>query len=283
MTIEQLMSKKGYSQQEITDLKPLLSNVKFRKDLEDELTAFEGNATKMQADLDEYDRWFTQDITKEHGELLQRVADAEANAAAATARAEAYKKTGMRVQAGQLTPEQAAAAAEEEVKKAKEAAKGAGVDPRYVTADTFQQSYEKVGEAIAVASNIVSSHMQLFPGEYLDMEQLRTEAKAAKKPVKEFWETKYKVADKRTEIANKRTADAEARVRADERQKVMAEFGGGSNPNIVLPSASKNAFVERKKADAGKQPWERNENELSKARIEKAISNASKRGDLVTA
>ena len=273
MTIEQLLKTKGYTDQELKDLEPMLANAKFRKTLEDEIT-------KMETDLTEYDNWFTKEITPEVNALRQKAAEAEAEAAAQKARFEAYQKSLMKRQGEQQDPAAAAAAAEEEARRVAAAKKEGGLDPsKYVTADTFNAAYDKTGEAIASAINITTQHMQLFPGQFLDMEQLRLEAKNAKKPVKLFWEEKYNVASKRNEIEAKKKQEEEARIRSDERQKVMVEFGG-SNPNLRPLAPSSSPFIERKKADAGKQPWEKNESDLTKARIEKAIQKAAGRGEL---
>lgn len=282
MTLEQLMLSKGYTQQEINDLSPLLSNAKFRADMESELN----DGLKAKKDLDEYDKWFTNEITPEHQNLMKRVADAEADAAAAKARFEAYQKSGMRRQAADQNPNAAAEAAEAErvAQAARDAARNGGVDmSQFVKADTFQNAYEKTGEAIATAINITTQHMQLFPGQYIDMEQLRQEARTAKKPIKDYWENKYGVAAKRAELASKAEAEKVAQIRKEEREKLMVEFGGGSNPNLAIGTASTNPFVIRKAKTDTKQPWEQNPNELNRARVQKAIEKAAARGELATA
>lgn len=279
MRLEDLMLSKGYTQQELSDLGPMLNNAKFRATLEAELD----NAVKASHDLDEYDRWFTNEITPQHEQLMKRVADAEAEAAASKARFEAYQNSGMRKQAGgggQLSED--ARKAEEEAARAREAAKGAGVDTsKFVTTDVFSQAYEKTGEAIAQAINITTQHMQMFPGQYLDMEKLREEARIAKKPVKDYWENKYGVSARRAELVEKERQDHENRIRADERQKMAVEFGG-SNPNLQVGMGSNNPFVIKKRTAETKQPWEQTPNDVSRARVLKAVEKAAGRGELVS-
>ncbi len=279
MRIEDLLTAKGYTADEIKDLGPLLANPKFRKDFEDELT----NGEKATKDLNEYDRWFTQEITPEHTKLLKERDDAVAAAAAEKARFETYQRQSMMRQSGKTQAEIDAA---EKVERDRVAAEAAGrVDTsKFVTADTFQRAYEGTGEAIAVATNIVSSHMQLFPNTYIDMEQLQKDAKAAKKPVKQFWEEKFNVAGKRAEMVAKAKEDERARIRKEEREKLVVEFGGtGSNPNLQTLQPSNNPFVIRRNAGATKQPWEKTDNEKQRERIDKAIQSAAKRGELATA
>lgn len=280
MTLEKLLSTKGYSQQEITDLAPLLANAKFRKDLEDELSTGE----KASADLNEYDRWFTQEITPEHQKLLRERDDAVAAAAAEKTRFETYQRQSMMRQAGKSQADiDAAEKTERDRVAAEAAAKNGGFDPnKYVSTDTFQRAYEGTGEAIAVATNIVSSHMQLFPGQFIDMEQLQRDAKAARKPVKQFWEEKYNVAGKRQELATKAKDDERAQIRKEEREKLIVDFGG-SNPNLQTLAPSRNPFVIKKTANENKQPWERADSEKERTRIDRAIQNAAKRGELATA
>lgn len=283
MTIEQLLAKKGYSAQEITDLGPMLQNARFRKDLEEELTGMETQLTKANTDLTEYDRWFTEDIGPEHQKLIKEHADAVAEAAASKAKFESYQRTSMMRQAGKTSEEIAAAEKVERDRIAAEAAASAGrVDPtKFVSSETFAQTYDKVGDAIAVATNIVSQHMQLFPGQFIDMEQLRVEAKAAKKPVKEFWESKYGVAAKRTELATKAEETKAEKYRQEGYQKAAQELGGNPNLRPLAPSTS--PFVARKKADATKQPWEKSEADVARTRIDAAVQKAAARGELANA
>lgn len=272
--LEDVLKKRGYTDQELADLAPMLANAKFRKSLEDELTAGEAALS----DLDEYDKWFTQEITPEHERLRKEHADALADAAAAKARMEAYQKTTMKKQGTQQDP-----ATQTQEPPAKQTADDK-VDPRYVTTDIFSKTADSMGEAIANAVDIVSEHMQLFgQSSMLNMNQLRLEAKQAKKPVREYWEKKYNVEAKRTEVAAKAETEKREALKKELRQELMVEFGT-SNPNlqpVLAPSQS--PFVARKKAAEGKQPWERNENELAKSRIEKAVKNAAGRGELASA
>lgn len=281
MTLEQILKKRGYNDQQLADMAPMLQNAQFRQALEAELGEMETTVAKVNKDLNEYDRWFTEEITPEHQRLIKDVADAKAEAAANRARFEEYQRRSMGRAAGKT---QAEIDAEEAERVRVEAAKAAStVDTsKFVTNEVFQQTHAKVGDAIAVAANITSQHMQLFPGQFVDMEQLLSEARAAKKPVKEYWEQKYNVAARKTEISQKATQDREDTIRKEERQKVMVELGG-SNPNLRPMLPSTNAFVQRKKTDAGKQPWERGENELASDRTLKAAKKAAERGEFPNA
>lgn len=279
--LEDVLKAKGFTDQEITDMAPMLSNAKFRATLEAELTDRDTRIQAVEKDLNEYDRWFTQEITPKHEELVAKNRELEAEAAAAKARAEAYQKSTMRQQGNQQSEEERLRQEQEALKQQQQPT----FDPnKYVTADTFKQGFEQVGEAVASAMDIASDHMQLFPGQYLNMSQLRLDARAARKPVRQYWEEKYKVTEKRQQMADAAIQERiDAAVKAKE-QELMVTFGG-SNPNMNALRPSNNPFVIRKSASAGaqnKQPWEITEAERSRARIEKGIQAAAKRGELAS-
>lgn len=279
-SLEQILRKSGYTDQELTALGPMLADKRFRDSLEKELTTMEAATAKANHDLDEYDKWFTNEITPEHQKLVSEHADAVAEAAAAKAKLGVYQSRGGKPTQKDLDD---AEAAETERKRTEAALKNSNLDAsKYVTTDVFHQTVDKTGEAVAGAIDLVSDFMQLFPGQQLNMTQARAEAKAAKKPVRQYVEEKYGFDAKRNEISAKATADNEAKIRADERQKLMVEFGG-SNPNLIAPGPSNNPFVIRKQAKETKQPWERTPNDLTRDRVEKAVQKAATRGELTTA
>lgn len=277
-TLEQVLKARGYSDQELTDLAPMLTNAKFRASLEAELVAADTLSeqnTRLSADLDNYDKWFTTEITPEHEKLLKEREDAVADAAAAKARLEIMQKRGMRKQGTQQDPD-AVAEADAAAAAAAAASRKVPDDKKYVDSDTFQNAFEATGEAIANGVDLVLDYQELF-GKRLNMTQARLEAKAARRPVRQYVEEKYGFAAKREEMAKKAKEDHEANIRKDERQKIMVEFGG--NPNLRTLVPSNNPFVPRKKVEGGKQPWELTENEKSESRIQKAYQKAVERGE----
>ncbi|MGH7182581.1 MAG: hypothetical protein ACREJN_11465 [Nitrospiraceae bacterium] len=289
-TLEQVLLSKGFTQAELDapEMTVALKNPRFRKNMEEEFAAADvalAENARARKDLDEYDRWYTNEITPDYLRMQKEREDAVANEAAAKARLAISQKRLMERQAGQQSPEALASARAEEERIANEAAataRAAGQPgPKYVDEATFQTAFERTGEAIASGITLARQHEKLF-GSDLDMDELYKQARAAKMPVKAFWEQKYKVQDKRDEIAAKATADNEARIRADERQKFALEMGTGSNPNIRSAMPSNNPFVVRKSGEGvnGKQPWEIPENERTQTRIGKAFQKAVTRGEV---
>ena len=279
-TIEQRLSAKGYTQQEIDDLKPLLTNTKFRNDLETELNM----AEQASSDLNDYDNWFTKEITPEHEALIKRAEDAEAEAAAAKARMEFWQKKGMDKQGDQQLRSEADRTAEA-ARKAREDAGGKGNSDmsKYVSTDVFKDAFERAGEAIADATDLVADFGQLYPGQRLNMKAMRDEAKAAKMPVRAYVENKYSFATKRAELERSaRQKEIDDAVKAKE-QELILKFAG-SNPNLAVGSQSPSPLVARKQQDKdAKQPWELNDSQLTKERVQKAIEKAAGRGELARA
>lgn len=278
MTIEQLLKAKGLTDQEITDLAPMLSNAKYRQALESELSQVEtlrAQVTKNEQDLKEYDEWITGEIGPQQQRLMEEKANLAAEAAAAKARLDAYQKETMRRQAGATTETTTT-----ETKTTADPAKTEiAIDPsKYVDRDTFVAAADRFNDAIADAQDLAEEHRELF-GSRLVLKDLREKAKAKRMSVRQYWEQEYKVGEKRKEIETKKQQDWENKIRQEERQKIALEQG--SNPSIRPAMPSTHPFVERKKADAGKQPWERNEAELANDRVQKAYKKSVERGELV--
>lgn len=281
-TLEQVLKAQGMTDQELVDLAPSLKNPRFRASLEKEIAERDTFATqnaKLTADLEGYDKWYMEELTPDYEKVRKEREDAVADAAAAKARLELYQKQGMRRQ-GQEQDPAAVAEADRVAREAAEATRRAAQPgPQYVEASVFNQAFESTGDAIAQALDISRDHQRMF-GTELSMTDLRLAAKAAKMPVKAYWEQQYHVGDKRKEIEAKNKSDHEASIRADQREKDALEFGLGSNPNIRPMGPSGNPFVLRKDATGGKQPWETPANERDQTRLKNAYEKAAKRGEL---
>lgn len=138
------------------------------------------------------------------------------------------------------------------------------VDPRYVTTEAFTQTADRFGEAIATATDISEDHRDLFgsrlPG---GVGQLRKEYQDAIKnrqfqgDLRAYWEHKFNVAGKRTEIANREREEHDRKVAADAIQKYQSE---NLNPMTRTPIASNNPFMRKQVAPSqgvnGQQPWD---------------------------
>lgn len=284
-TLEQRMTDAGWTAQELADVAPMLNNAKFRQTIETQLnnaeTIAEQNA-KLNKDLDSFENWFQNDIAPTHQQALKAAEDARAAQAAAEARLKVIQERGLKAQGQQQDPA-AMAEADRAAAAAAEAARNAGKDPMkgYVNEETFNRAFESTGDAIADAIDLGVEYHNLY-GNTLNMKQMRLEAKAAKLPVRAYVERKFNFDQKRQEMATKAEQDREAKIRQDERQKVMVEFGG-SNPNMNTLRPSQSPLMNRKRADGDKQPWEVSENERTSKRVERAYIKAVERGEVATA
>lgn len=260
MTYEEYLTSLGASEE---DLK-VLNTPKIRagwEKVEAERTAAEQRAVKAEEDRIAYDKWYNEQAMPAYQKALQDAAEARGEAAKERARLKAMQESGL-----------AAVAAEPETPPATPTSSGVITSDslkEYVRADDFLKAYESTGDAIATASEIMQDHRELF-GTKVPMKELLDEARRAKKPVREVWEQKYNVSGKRQEIEAKAKADYEAKIRSEERQKVLSEVG---NPETRPLMPSRNPFTSKPVGDANAAPWAKSEDTLAKARVDKAVKN----------
>lgn len=171
---------------------------------------------------------------------------------------------------------------------------GAGAPPasstpanngQYMTREEILGIARQEGKAIAIMAKMSAEHARLFPNaEPPDWPTLYDQAVAQKKPVAQFWEETYSVPAARKAADDKRKADAEAQVRADERKKVEMEFVSKyGNPDVRPMVPSRNVFAPSGSRPAGqdgqpRQPWQGSENALTISRVERAVKNEMERG-----
>lgn len=128
---------------------------------------------------------------------------------------------------------------------------------KFVTLENISGALNEAGGNLARMQDMVLEHMQLFPGQRLNVTKLREEAIAAKKSIYDFWEQKYKVSDARAAAEAAATKAREDAIRKEERDKVVAEYADrAANPNLAPGSSSSNVFVPRAAAGREKAPWE---------------------------
>lgn len=110
-----------------------------------------------------------------------------------------------------------------------------------------------------MTADITNEHRRLF-GETPSFRQLRTEANAAGLGLEAFWQQKYKIAEKRQEVANNEVRAREDKIREEEREKVRSEYTArGVNPDLANPGVSNNPLRPLTREGVrgeGKQPWE---------------------------
>lgn len=257
----EILKARGYSDEELNGL-TMLTDARFVKAIEDEdveRERLQSEVLKKDTMLDQTTDWYNKTAQPALQKATRDAIDARAEAEAAKARLKAAQDYGLArvLEQEEGTPAKPAAAA---------AAPGGQPDDRYVSAEVFQQTTDRFGEAIATATDLAEDHRDLFgarlPG---GVGTLRKEYQDAVRnhrfggDLRAFWEQKYNVSTKRTEIATKAVEERETRIRADERAKVLSE---NLNPATRSPISSRSPFVAKAATreggtGGGNQPWEK--------------------------
>ena len=263
MTIEEILKSKGWSEQEVADIAPMLTNPRFRQTLEEQYGAI---ATER-------------DQFKQRDEEWQRLKDSDWQPKVAAAEKEAQKarmelaaareQIAIAKDYGYLTEEQAADATRRAEAKAAETANA--FDPKkFVSMDDVPKLVTAQGDAIAIYYDIADEYGYLTGKNIRDvqftngnqvfrgMQALREEAKAKRaSDLRAFVEDKFKFNDLRAAKDAVRQKENEDRIRADEREKARTEFAQqySGNPNLRTAVASMNPFLPAKTSD-GKMPHE---------------------------
>lgn len=132
---------------------------------------------------------------------------------AATAAAKVANQGGKAVQAGQ---------------------EGADMS-QYLSQEMFQQESASLAVANAQVFDLMREHEKLF-GESIKAADLIKGALQKGTSLQQYWESEYKVADKRQEVAAQERADWERKIREEERAKIASEYEGqGLNPGTAAP------------------------------------------------
>jgi hypothetical protein len=153
-----------------------------------------------------------------------------------------------------------------------------GFDPnKYVSATDFQSAFDRTGEAIATAQTLFAEHHALFGTFPTDMEDMRKAAVASRgqKNIRQIWEEKYKVADKRKELAAAEQKKHDDKIAADTEARIRSEYS--ANPSLGIPRVSKNSFTQRPIDDKAKEKlWDSNgvpkNRDLQRERVQKYAS-----------
>lgn len=284
---KEILLARGYTEADLATMTTLLADPKFCLAIESEAADADtarAQATELQGTLTADQEWYNTYAIPLVKKTQQDAINARAEAAAANAKLQAAQDYGLTRVAEQ-------AGATPAVPATPSTPATPAVDTsQFVTSETWNQGLELVGDSIEMAQDIVADHQDLFghrlPG---GLGSLRKDFKEAQKTrryagsIKQFWEEKYKVPDKRTEISQaaqaKLIADAELRGR-------NAAIAEGANPATRSMLASRSPFTNRgaatatpgaaatpggapAAASAGKQPWERQPEERSGARVSK--------------
>lgn len=260
-TLEDVLKARGYADSDLEALKPMLSDQKFRSAMEEEFGVLESDKQKLSDDVNRWSEWHQKEAIPKIDKALKAEQDARSRAAAAEARLKAIQEQGLI----ELAADDPANNPPEPKSKDNEVA----FDPKkhnLVTMDDVARFAEAEGDAIAIAQDIAAEHTALFGKPLTNFRELRKKAIEAKQPVYQYWESTYKVADKRNEIAAKEKQAYEDQIRKDERAKMIAEQ---ANPMTRPGMPSRAPFMPAAKDKEGATPWD-NPQARTNERIRKA-------------
>jgi hypothetical protein len=278
---KEILLARGYTEADLAGI-TLLSDPKFCAAIEAEAAEADEHKAKVEETqqlLDSDTEWYRTKAVPALNKAVKDATDARAKAAELEARLKSEQEYGLRKIAEQEggTPAAPATPATPATP---------AIDPsQYVTAELFNQTASQFGSAIAMATDITEDHRELF-GKRMEggISKLRAEYMEATQnnrfrgDLRQYWETKFKVPEKREELRQAEVKKREDTIRAEERSKVLSEVG---NPMTRTMVSSRNPFTNRGTAATSattgttvpvKQPWERPESERSSARVSKFAS-----------
>lgn len=276
-TLEEILKAEGFAEADLAAVAPLLGDARFRGAVEKQIGALETTLESYKTENLGWAKYDTETVRPALALYEKDKADAVALAASLQARLKLAEENGY------------APRREEPVAAAgtPPPAEGGAFDPKkhkLVTEDDLRAGYSKFadleGRAIAMAVDLAAEYAHLTGGKSLyeyeaeidgrrlrGVSALREEAQRAKQDVYDYTASKFDFKGKREGIAAEQRKKAEDAIRADERSKVITQYG---DPNVRPMMPSNNPFVPRQ-ADGGKMPWETTVADRRKGRIERAL------------
>jgi hypothetical protein len=292
MGLLEILKAQGASDADIEAMKPLLANEKFTSAIESELSAkseaekrasefekaskdFEAKFAESSKYAQDMQEWYNSQAMPAMTALQKDAMKAREEAVRLQERLRAAKDYGLADIADPIDP-----IVIPEVKPEPVVKQDLPDLSKYATNDFLLQVAEKEGEAIAMAADISQEHRDLF-GTRLNMTELRKKAVEQKKTLSEVWQSDYRVADRRAELAREAQAAEEKKkqdwiesIRREEREKVLSQIG---NPQTRDPLPSKFPGFANKDTSTP-APWEKRDGLRANERVSKVLTTLAKSG-----
>ena len=281
--LEEILKQAGYTDADIEANKTLLSDAKFRDALSTQYGALETDLTKYKAENDGWAKWHDEHAKPTLEAYERDKADALAEAASLRERLKLAEEAGYaprRDPNANPNPNPNPAANPNPVP----------FDPKahkLVTQDDVAKFAEMEGRAIAMTNDLYEEYRQLTGKSLLDytatfdgrtlrgMSALRQESVQSRVPLDQYVSKKFDFDGHRHRISEENRKKAEDAIRADERQKVISQFGHPEQRPLV---PSRDPFIPRAagEGDNAKHPWEMNAQERRAQRLDRAMQNQMK-------
>lgn len=274
----------GYTEEELKGMDTLLSNPKFASTLQKQLDSIDSLTTErdnLQKTVTGDKEWYENVCVPESDKLLSRAEKAEADLASERARIEYWQKNGLlKVMEGNNpnpNPNPNSNPNPSNPNPASPTNMPTDLDKRFVSTEQFTKAYTEVGNTIIDAADIPDDHHELFgsrlPGGMRGLRAEYVEACNQRRfngSLTQFWEQKYKVADKRVELEAKRKQEYEDSIRADERAKIAKT----TNPMLSTPMPSRMPFTKATPSNGtgapnDDKPWLKSREQRQAERVSK--------------
>lgn len=269
--IEELLKAQGFTDAEITANATALADPKLRAALEGGYAKLESTVESFKTENERWAKWHETDGKPVLDLYEKERNDARALAASLQERLKIAEEGGFVPTSTHKEPVVPAVAT-------------ATFDPKahkLVTTDDIARYADLEGDAIAMMTDLNEEYRALTGKSLLEYtttdaegrvmkgaRALRQEALKSGKRMDVYVADKFDFAGKRQAVADKQKAEAEAAIRADEKAKVMKEYG---DPNLRPLMPSQNPFMPRAEGDA-KQPWDtgKTASQMKHDRLERA-------------
>lgn len=254
MNWKELLKAQGYTDEEISNMEKTFGGEKMAKAFEAPLKAAadaKALADKANADLAEFESKYQTEILPEISKTYRRAIDAETQVGALTSRLKAAKDYGF------LSEDIADPNKDKNTPppNSNEVPGSPALDSRYVPADAFTKAVNDIPDMLGRLTNMSNEHFSLFGSPLLDVNDMIAESKKTngKKSVYDIWNDRYKVEDKRKQIAADKQAAHDKSVGEKAVQDYLTQHGGTPFTRPGVPSIA-NRFSPAGKDDA-RHPW----------------------------
>lgn len=273
-----ILLARGYTEEELKD-SPLLKDSKFCAAIEaeaevaDEATAL---AEERKGLIEKDKEWYKNYAVPEVNKARQEAIEAKKEAAGLKAEMEQLQKYGLRKVADQDDDDNP-----NPKPNPKPNDNLAFDESKFVKAEDFNKIVSQVPVSLTMLQDISNQHYELFgkfiPGGTTKLHQEFVKAQNEEHfqgSLQDFWEKRYKVVDKREEIATKEREKREEAFREEGRRQEREKLG--ANPNLRSPVISSSPFANKVTVvgDDGKpvkspMPWERTREQRATERVSK--------------
>jgi hypothetical protein len=279
MKLEDLLKAKGWTDQDIVALGPMLADPRFRTSLEESFGAVVQERDSLKQKDEDWERLRSEEWTPRVAAEEKKAQDLEREVTRLRTELKIAKDYGY------ITPEAEAAARAEIQRTEAAAANPSTFDPKkFVSMDDAQRMMEAEGRAIAMVSDLNNEYAYLNGGKSLyeyeteidgrtlrGFSALREEAKSKRMGLDQLVSTKFDFAGKRQALKDKRQQEHDEAIRKDAIEKTRAEMAAQyGNPMMRTAVPSRDPFF-KKPTEGGKPAWDTPKQQKRQERIQRAM------------